>query len=66
MEFLGDLEQRGDKLAEAEREYRCWSKEQQRTNMIASQEDDIEKLRIVSGYYVSNLDKKPDGQVNIT
>jgi diadenosine tetraphosphate (Ap4A) HIT family hydrolase len=51
MEFLGYLEERGDRLAETEREYRCWSKEEQRTNMIASQKDDIEKLRITSGYY---------------
>ena len=51
MEFLGYLEQRGDRQAEAEREYRRWSKDQQRTNMIASQEDDIEKLRIASLYY---------------
>lgn len=50
MEFLGHLEEQGDRQARYEREYRCWSEEQQRESMIASQGDDIKKLREASGY----------------
>ena len=51
MEFLGYLEKQGDERAEAERKKSGLSEEQQRTRIVASQKSDIEKLRLVSGYY---------------
>jgi diadenosine tetraphosphate (Ap4A) HIT family hydrolase len=51
MEFLGHVEKQGDDRAEAERRKSGLSEEQQRTRIVVSQKSDIEKLRLVSGYY---------------
>ena len=51
MEFLGYLEKQANERAEAERSNRGLSEEQQRTNIVASQKPEIEKLRLASGYY---------------
>jgi hypothetical protein len=51
MEFLGHVEKQGDEQAEAVRRKSGLSEEQQRTRIVASQKPDIEKLRLVTGYY---------------
>jgi len=51
MEFLGYVEKQGDERAEVERQKSGLSKEQQRTRIVTSQKPDIEKLRLLSGYY---------------
>lgn len=51
MEFLGQLEKRGDKRAREERREAGLSEPQHRTRIIELQKGEIEKLRLATSYY---------------